>query len=176
MDRVHREIRNKALGKNARIIWKVNALVDPEVIEALYEASNAGVEIDLIVRGVCCLRPGVKGMSEHISVTSVVGRFLEHSRIYWFENDKEPEVYIGSADAMRRNLDRRVEVLAPVLDYNLRLHIRSHILENSLADTTKSWKLNAGGSYSKDKKKNSPEINSQEWFMQHPSSKSSFRT
>ena len=176
LDRVHREIRNKALGKNARIIWKVNALVDPEVIEALYEASNAGVEIDLIVRGVCCLRPGVKGMSEHISVTSVVGRFLEHSRIYWFENDKEPEVYIGSADAMRRNLDRRVEVLAPVLDYNLRLHIRSHILENSLADTTKSWKLNAGGSYSKDKKKNSPEINSQEWFMQHPSSKSSFRT
>jgi polyphosphate kinase len=176
LDRVLREIRNKGAGKNARIIWKVNALVDPEVIEALYEASNAGVKIDLIVRGVCCLRPGVKGMSENISVTSVVGRFLEHSRIYWFENDKEPEVYIGSADAMRRNLDRRVEVLAPVLDYNLRLHIRSHILENSLADTEKSWKLNSSGSYTKDMKKNVTELNSQEWFMQHPSSKSSFRT
>lgn len=176
LEKIQREVRNKKAGKPARILWKVNALVDPEVIEALYEASNAGVKIDLIVRGVCCLRPGVKGMSENISVTSIIGRFLEHSRIYWFENDKDPEVYIGSADVMRRNLDRRVEVLCPVLDHNLRLHIRSHILENSLGDTEKSWKLNSLGSYTKEKKKGVPELNSQDWFMQHPSSKSSFRT
>ncbi|MEI8280846.1 MAG: polyphosphate kinase 1 [Armatimonadota bacterium] len=176
LEKIHREIRNKKLGKAARIIWKINALVDPEVIEALYEASNAGVKVDLIVRGVCCLRPGVKGMSENIAVSSVIGRFLEHSRIYWFENDKEPEVYIGSADVMRRNLDRRVEVLAPVLDPKLRLHIRSHILENSLLDTEKSWRLNSSGEYTKERKKNSVELNSQDWFMQHPSSKSSFRT
>ena len=115
-------------------------------------------------------------MSENISVMSVIGRFLEHSRIYWFENDKEPEVYIGSADVMRRNLDRRVEVLAPVLDLNLKLHIRSHILENSLNDTEKSWRLNSAGNYVKERKKGSVELNSQDWFMQHPSSKSRFRT
>jgi polyphosphate kinase len=176
LEKIDREIQHKKSGKAARIIWKINALVDPEVIEALYEASNAGVRVDLVVRGICCLRPGVKGMSENITVSSVIGRFLEHSRIYWFENDKEPEVYIGSADVMRRNLDRRVEVLVPVLDYNLRLHIRSHILENSLSDNEKSWHLNSLGSYAKEKKKNAPELNSQEWFMQHPSSKSSFRT
>ncbi len=176
MEKIQREIRNKKLGKVSRIIWKINALVDPEVIESLYEASNAGVRVDLIVRGVCCLRPGVKGMSENISVNSVIGRFLEHSRIYWFENDKDPEVYIGSADVMRRNLDRRVEVLAPVLDSNLKLHIRSHILENSLLDTEKSWRLNSTGEYVKEKKKNAVELNSQDWFMQHPSSKSCFRT
>ena len=176
LEKIQREILNKKAGKPARIIWKVNALVDPEVIEALYEASIAGVKIDLIVRGVCCLRPGVKGMSENISVMSVIGRFLEHSRIYWFENDKDPEVYIGSADVMRRNLDRRVEVLAPVLDFGLKLHIRSHILENSLSDTQKSWNLNSQGNYTKGKKKGVAELNSQEWFMQHPSSKSCFRT
>lgn len=176
LEKIQREIRNKKAGKPARIFWKVNALVDPEVIESLYQASNAGVKIDLIVRGVCCLRPGVKGMSETISVMSVIGRFLEHSRIYWFENDKEPEVYIGSADVMRRNLDRRVEVLAPVLDLNLKLHIRSHILENSLNDTEKSWRLNSAGNYVKERKKGSVELNSQDWFMQHPSSKSRFRT
>ena len=175
-EKIQREIRNKKAGKPARLIWKVNALVDPEVIESLYEASCAGVKIDLMVRGVCCLRPGVKGMSENISVSSVIGRFLEHSRIYWFENDKDPEVYIGSADVMRRNLDRRVEVLAPVLDHNLRLQIRSHVLENSLIDTVKSWKLNSLGNYVKEKTKSMAELNSQEWFMQHPSSKSSFRT
>ena len=176
LEKIQREIRNKKAGKPARIFWKVNALVDPEVIESLYQASNAGVKIDLIVRGVCCLRPGVKGMSENISAMSVIGRFLEHSRIYWFENDKEPEVYIGSADVMRRNLDRRVEVLAPVLDLNLKLHIRSHILENSLNDTEKSWRLNSAGNYVKERKKGSVELNSQDWFMQHPSSKSRFRT
>ncbi len=176
LGKIQREISNKKAGKPARIFWKVNALVDPEVIESLYEASNAGVKIDLIVRGVCCIRPGVKGMSENISVMSVIGRFLEHSRIYWFENDKDPEVYIGSADVMRRNLDRRVEVLAPVLDLNLKLHIRSHILENSLNDTEKSWRLNSTGSYVKERKKGSVELNSQDWFMQHPSSKSRFRT
>ena len=176
LEKIQREIRNKKAGKPARILWKVNALVDPEVIEALYEASNAGVKVDLIVRGVCCVRPGVKGYSENISVTSVIGRFLEHSRIYWFDNDKEPEVYIGSADVMRRNLDRRVEVLVPVLDPNLKLHIRSHILENSLNDSVKAWRLNSVGNYTKERKKSGVELNSQEWFMQHPSSRSCFRT
>ena len=176
LDKIQREVRNKKVGKPARILWKVNALVDPEVIEALYEASAAGVKIDLIVRGVCCLRPGVKGMSENISVSSVIGRFLEHSRIYWFENDKDPEVYIGSADVMRRNLDRRVEVLAPVLDESLKAHIRTHILETSLGDTEKSWRLNSLGSYTKEKKKGAVELDSQEWFMQHPSSRYCFRT
>ena len=176
LEKIHREIRNKRDGKPARILWKVNALVDPEVIEALYEASSAGVKVDLIVRGVCCIRPGVKGMSENISVMSIIGRFLEHSRIYWFENDKDPEIYIGSADVMRRNLDRRVEVLAPVLDHALRLHIRSHILETSLNDTEKSWRLQSSGIYIKERKKGAVELNSQDWFMQHPSSRSCFRT
>jgi polyphosphate kinase len=176
LEKIQREIRNKKAGKPARILWKVNALVDPEVIEALYEASNAGVKIDLIVRGVCCIRPGVKGMSENVSVTSIIGRFLEHSRIYWFENDKDPEIYIGSADVMRRNLDRRVEVLAPVLDHSLKLHIRSQILEISLNDTEKAWRLHSAGDYAKERKKGAVELNSQDWFMQHPSSRSCFRT
>lgn len=171
LEKIQREITHKKAGKPARLLWKVNALVDPEVIEALYEASAAGVKVDLIVRGVCCLRPGVKGLSENITVTSIIGRFLEHSRIYWFENDRTPEVYIGSADVMRRNLDRRVEVLAPVLDEGLRKHIRTQILDTCLADNTKSWHLNALGDYVKERRKSGPEMNAQEWFMHHPTSR-----
>ena len=171
LDRIHREAQNKKLGKPARILWKVNALVDPEVIEALYEASIAGVKVDLIVRGICCLRPGVKGLSENITVTSIIGRFLEHSRIYWFENDHDPEIYIGSADVMRRNLDRRVEVLAPVLDEQIRKYIKTQILDICLADNEKAWHLGSSGEYTKDRRKNGVEMNSQEWFMRHPASR-----
>lgn len=171
LEKIQREVTNKKAGKQAHILWKVNALVDPEVIEALYEASCAGVKVDLIVRGVCCLRPGVKGLSDNISVTSVIGRFLEHSRIYWFDNDNSPEVYIGSADVMRRNLDRRVEVLAPILDNSLKQQIRHQILGTHLADTVKCWRLDSSGSYAKDRRKGVTELNSQEWFMQHPASR-----
>ncbi|MBS1701648.1 MAG: polyphosphate kinase 1 [Armatimonadetes bacterium] len=171
LERIHREIQNKKSGKPARIIWKVNALVDPEVIEALYEASAAGVKVDLVVRGACCLRPGVKGLSENISITSIIGRFLEHSRIYYFENDRSSEILMGSADVMRRNLDRRVEVLAPVLDEQLKKHIRTQILDICLADNVKAWRLGSNGEYSKDRRKTEPEMNSQEWFMQHPTSR-----
>lgn len=171
LGRIQREIANKKAGKNAHIIWKVNALVDPEVIDALYEASIQGVKVDLIVRGVCCLRPGVKGLSENITVRSIIGRFLEHSRIYWFANDKTPEVFIGSADVMRRNLDRRVEVLVPVLDPGIQKYLREQILATCLADNTKSWNLDSSGHYTKDRKKVSVEMNSQNWFMQHPATR-----
>ncbi len=171
LEKIQRETRNKKAGKVGHIIWKVNALVDPEVIDALYEASAAGVKIELVVRGICCLRPGVKGLSENITVHSIVGRFLEHSRIYWFANDKSPEVYIGSADVMRRNLDRRVEVLAPVLDEQIKAYLRTQILATCLADNVKAWTLGSDGNYTKERTKTAVEMNSQTWFMQHPSSR-----
>ena len=117
------------------------------MIQVLYRASQAGVPIDLIVRGICCLRPGIPGISEHIRVRSIVGRFLEHSRIYYFENGGEPEVYIGSADLMERNLDRRVEVLCPVRDPELRQHLRSVVLDSLLRDTDRAYLLQSDGTY-----------------------------
>jgi polyphosphate kinase len=134
-------------GREARIIFKVNSLVDPEVIEALYAASGAGVEIDLIVRGICCLRPGVKGMSSRIRVRSVIGRFLEHSRVYWFSGGGDPKCYIGSADIMRRNLDRRIETLAPIESPELLVWIRSVLLDAYLRDTAGTWKMSGSGRY-----------------------------
>ena len=129
------------------LIFKMNSLVDRVVIRALYQASRAGVRVDLIVRGICCLRPGVKGWSETIHVRSVVGRFLEHSRIYYFENGGDPRVYIGSADAMERNFDRRVEVVTPVESPELVAHLRSLLLEGYLRDTVNSTILQADGTY-----------------------------
>jgi len=126
---------------------KMNSLVDQKMIALLYEASQAGVSIDLLVRGVCCLRPGVPGVSENIRVTSIVGRFLEHSRLYWFGNASSPEVYIGSADLMPRNLDRRVEVLAPVRDARLVKRIRGEILGTYLSDTVKQRVMQPDGTY-----------------------------
>ena len=145
---IDRETRNSKRGKPARIIAKVNALVDPPVIQALYRASQAGVEIDLIVRGQCALVPGLRGVSSHIRVRSIVGRFLEHSRIFYFENGGEPQVYLGSADWMQRNLYERVEVLFPLKDENLRRRITEEILPLYLADTRLARVLGSDGKFS----------------------------
>jgi len=144
---VEREVAHAAAGRPAGIIIKNNAVADPAMIRTLYRASQAGVSIDMIVRGVCCLRPGIPGISDRIRVRSIVGRFLEHSRIYWFENGGEPEVYIGSADLMERNLDRRVEVLCPIADPDLRQHLRDVVLAAVTADTERSWTLQTDGTY-----------------------------
>ncbi len=146
---IEREAENAARGLPARIVAKMNSLVEPELIRALYRASQAGVKIDLIVRGICCLRPGVKGVSENITVRSIVDRFLEHSRIYYFENACQPEVFLGSADWMPRNLFRRIEVVFPVEDGNLRERIIREILGVTLADNVKARFLGEDGSYQK---------------------------
>jgi polyphosphate kinase len=135
---IDREAEHARMGKEARIIAKMNALLDKNVIQALYRASQAGVQIDLIVRGICALRPGVRGVSQNIRVRSIVGRFLEHSRIYYFANDGEEEIYIGSADWMPRNLYERVEVLVPLRDEVLRQRVRHEILDAYLADNRKA--------------------------------------
>ena len=134
-------------GRPARMIIKNNAVADPGMIKILYRASQAGVPIDMIVRGVCCLRPGIPGISDRINVRSIVGQFLEHSRIYYFENGGAPEVYIGSADLMERNLDRRVEVLCPVNDPAMRQQLRDAVLEVLLSDTDRAWTLRTDGTY-----------------------------
>jgi polyphosphate kinase len=144
---IDREARNARRGKPARIIAKCNAVVDPPVIRALYRASQAGVEIDLIVRGQCTLVPGLRGISSRIRVRSIVGRFLEHSRIYYFENGGSPEVLLGSADWMPRNLYERVEVLYPLKDAQLRERICKEILPAYLADNKKARVLGSNGQY-----------------------------
>jgi len=144
---IEREAEQARQGGRGRIIAKMNALLDQKVIAALYRASQAGVEIDLLVRGICALRPGVRGISDRIRVRSIVGRFLEHSRIYFFDNGGEEEVYIGSADWMPRNLYERVEVLVPLRDPMLRERVRQEILEAYLADNLKTRVLNRDGSY-----------------------------
>jgi len=144
---IARESEHARNGRPARIIAKMNALLDKNIIMALYEASQAGVRIDLIVRGICALRPGVRGVSDRIRVRSIVGRFLEHSRIYYFANGGEEEVYVGSADWMPRNLYERVEVIFPIKDELLRERVRQEILEAYLADNVKSRVLQKNGSY-----------------------------
>jgi polyphosphate kinase len=131
-----------------RIVLKMNALVDPDMIDALYEASGAGAEIDLIVRSICCLRPGVSGQSERIRVRSLVGRYLEHSRIFRFGEHEEVMHYIGSADLMQRNLDRRVEALVPVSDPALAARL-DQILDVLMQDDTLAWTLGADGTWTK---------------------------
>ncbi len=144
---IEREAENAQKKKPARIIVKMNSLSDANTIESLYRASQAGVKIDLIVRGICCLRPGVPGLSENITVRSIVGRFLEHSRIFYFENAGKPEVYMGSGDWMSRNFYNRVELVAPVEDEALRTRIVTQILGGQLADNTKAWQLDSEGGY-----------------------------
>jgi polyphosphate kinase len=144
---IHAETEAAREGKPARIIAKMNGLVDRDLIEAMYAASTAGVEIDLIVRGMCCLRPGIPGVSERIRVRSIIGRFLEHSRVYCFENQGKPLVYVGSADWMPRNLHNRVEVVFPIEDPSLKSHLINDILLRFLEDNTRSWRLLPDASY-----------------------------
>ncbi|HXG55805.1 MAG TPA: polyphosphate kinase 1 [Vicinamibacterales bacterium] len=144
---IMREAEHAREGRPAHIIIKVNSVTDDQMIRVLYRASQAGVRIDFIVRGICSLRPGVPGVSDNIRVRSIIGRFLEHSRIYWFGNAGEDEAYIGSADLMERNLDRRVEALVPVRDADIRTHIREVVLNAYLRDTARATVLDSSGIY-----------------------------
>lgn len=162
---IDREKEHAKNGRPARIIAKMNSLCDPGIIEALYDASEAGVEIDLIVRGICCLRAGIKGLSEHIRVRSIVGTFLEHSRIFYFENNGNAEYYMGSADWMPRNLDKRVEILFPVEDPILQEEIY-HILHMQLSDTKKAHLLMPDGHYVKVDQRGKTPLNSQLYFCE----------
>ena len=177
IEKIEREVQMVKANKPAAICFKRNSLVDPEVIEALYAASTAGVKVDLIVRGICCLRPHVAGMSDNIRVISIVGRFLEHSRAYYFENGGDPELYIGSADLMRRNLDRRIEVLAPVRDPKLIRALKEKVLDVCLKDTVKAWVLNPTGEYKRiQPSKPAEKFSSHEWFVENPLSRFVFET
>ena len=162
---IGREIKHAREGREAHIVAKMNSLCDPGIIAALYEASAAGVKIQLIVRGICCLKVGIKGVSENIEVRSIVGNFLEHSRIFWFLNDGDEEVYMGSADWMPRNLDRRVEILFPVLEEELKEEAK-HILEVELSDNTKAHVLKSDGNYEKIDKRGKVLVNSQMQFCE----------
>jgi polyphosphate kinase len=144
---IHREIEHQRRGRRGHLIFKMNALVDQQMIKLLYQASQAGVQVDLLVRGMCCLRPQVAGLSDTIRVTSLVGRFLEHSRIFYFRHGGEEEVYLGSADLMTRNLDRRVEVLFPVEDARILRYLRDTVLTTYLADNAKTRVLRPDGTY-----------------------------
>ena len=163
-DMIDREVEHAKAGKSARIIAKMNALVDGDIINHLYSASQAGVQIDLIVRGICCLRPGIRGVSDNIRVSSIVGRFLEHSRIFYFANGGNEEIYFGSADWMPRNFDRRVEVVACVHDKKLADRL-CNVLEVSLADNRNAWDLSPEGTYTQRKPGPRPVIASQEIFL-----------
>jgi polyphosphate kinase len=144
---LEREAEHALAGRPARIIAKMNALLDKSIIKALYQASQAGVEIDLIVRGMCALRPGVRGVSENIRVRSIVGRFLEHSRIFYFQNGGDEEIYVGSADWMPRNLYERVETMFPIRSAMLQQRLKQEVLSAYLADNVKARMLKSNGSY-----------------------------
>ncbi len=144
LELIGREAENARQGRPARIIAKMNALVDPHTIDALYAASQAGVKIDLLVRGICCLRPQVSGLSDNVRVLSIIGRYLEHSRIFYFANGDTAEYYLGSADWMPRNFDRRIEAVVPVDKVSSHERLRS-LLELYLADNRQAWELHADG-------------------------------
>jgi polyphosphate kinase len=165
-ERIDREIEHARRGEEAHLIFKMNALIDKPFIRKLYCASQAGVKVDLIVRGMCCLRPGVPGVSDRISERSIVGRFLEHSRIYWFRNGGEEEVLLGSADLMPRNLNRRVEILFPVQDGAILRRLRDEVLETYLADNMKTRVLHVDGSWEHIwPAAGEQALNAQEWFV-----------
>ncbi|RYG24682.1 polyphosphate kinase 1 [bacterium] len=164
LERIRREARLK---KDGEILFKLNALVDPEMIEALYSAHAAGARVTLIVRGVCCLRPGVPGLSEGIRVVSVVGRLLEHSRVYWFGNGGHPDVLIGSADLMRRNLDRRIETLVPIEEPRIQEYLCHQVLMPALRDNVRAWDLQPDGTYVRHKDGEKP-FDSQTYLLSHP--------
>jgi len=147
------------------LIFKVNSLVDPEVIKLLYEASQAGVKVDLLVRGMCCLLPDVKGLSDRIRVISVVGRYLEHSRIYYFLNNGDEEIYLSSADLMSRNLDNRVEIVFPVENPVHVRYLRDDVLEIYLKDNLRAYIMQPDGSYMGLKPLNKETFDMQDWLM-----------
>jgi polyphosphate kinase len=165
---IRRERKHKAAKRPARIVIKVNSLTDDLVIEELYRASQAGVEIDLIVRGICCLRPGVKGLSENIRVRSVVGRFLEHSRVFYFANGGKEEIFLGSSDIMPRNFDRRVEVLTPVLDTAISEYLRETVLDAYLRDEVNARLLTPDGTYLRIARRQKGGFDSQFFFLGLP--------
>ncbi len=165
---IEREIAHARAGKEGRIIFKMNALVDPRIIRLLYQASQAGVQVDLLCRGICCLRPGLPGVSENIRVISVVGRFLEHSRIFYFRNRGEEEIYIGSADLMPRNINRRVETLFPIEKPALIRQIRDRILSVYLSDNAKARRMRKDGTYERvAKKEGEKAVNAQSYLLKH---------
>jgi polyphosphate kinase len=173
LDRIERETSRHRQHGDGYIAFKMNALVDTQCIKALYHASQAGVRIDLQVRGICCLRPGLHGISETITVTSVVGRFLEHARIYYFRHGGENELLIGSADLMPRNLDHRVEILVPVAHPRWRETIISDILGVGLRDNVQARRLLADGTYERiHAAAGEVAVNSQQWLLDHWKSRS----
>jgi polyphosphate kinase len=170
LDKIERETRHAKEGREARLIFKMNALVDFDTIDALYRASQAGVKIDLLVRGMCSLVPGVAGLSENIRVVSIVGRFLEHSRIFYFRNggEESDEVYLGSADLMQRNLDRRVETLFPLEDPFIKRYVINTILPTYLKDNAQARLLLPDGCYRRlTPEPGQPAFNAQEYLMEH---------
>lgn len=166
--RIEREIEAHKRSGDGYLAFKMNQLVDKDCIVALYRASQAGVKVDLQVRGICCLRPGVPGISDNITVTSIVGRFLEHPRIYYFRNGGDEEMWLGSADLMPRNLDRRVETLFPIEDAALLAAIRDNILGVHVRDNMQSRKLMPEGAYTRiHPAPGEEEIDSQQWMIDH---------
>ncbi len=169
VERIEREMRIQKQQGNGRLIFKMNALVDPEIIDMLYRASQTGMRIDLSIRGMCCLRPGIPGISDNIRVTSLVGRFLEHSRIFYFGNGSDEEIWLGSADMMQRNLNNRVETLFPIEDPMLRTAIRENLLDKVMMDTVNASELKADGHYVPVRPEpGEPPFDSQDWFITHP--------
>ncbi|MGH8185156.1 MAG: polyphosphate kinase 1, partial [Steroidobacteraceae bacterium] len=164
LEKIGREASHARAGRPARIVAKMNALIEPQIIQTLYNAAMAGVKVDLIVRGICALRPGIRGISENITVRSIIGRFLEHSRVYYFQNDGSPEIYCASADWMERNFFRRIEVCFPIE----RKSHRDRIVEDLhiyLADNAQAWELDAEGSYRRLSPAGGPVASAQETLL-----------
>ena len=165
---IRREIEHAKAKRDARLIFKMNSLIDPHMIQLLYEASQAGVKVDLLVRGMSSLRPGVKGVSDHIKVISIVGRYLEHSRIFYFLNGGKEEIYLGSADLMQRNLNHRVEVVFPVENPKYVRYLRDEVLQSYLKDNVRARVMQGDGSYRRlEPQKDDKVMDIQDWLMKN---------